>query len=712
MNCREVEEHIELFAAGECPPAIAVDVERHMATCAACRQCVAETRQLLALLDQRFHEPERLRRLQARLDAVDRRAPLRYRWLAAAAALLLAVGLGWWLIPRLPTGQPPLVQKPALVGVVVVWASPGAQWQALTGRKIELSAGELWLRSSPVAVALAPIEVVTPAGVATARGTEFIVAVRPPSAKGDPEMRLKTMVTVTVLGGLVGLTNALGTASGERGDVLAAEPGSAPARQVEGLARRFGKHYQPVKFKADARIPAYELPLDPDKVANYASAAKALGLPADEPSLRKNGFVVLPGKDNDDIVAPYKHLFAREVPIFVTTDTVLHLYHIQFDETLREIEEREFYPDMVALTRGLIAQLETMKLPADTDDFRGARAKALTCLAIALKSFDPEAALPKGVDAKDVATVLEKMKKHEGFWPAPAAAHQEWPLFRYAEDFSQYVPRGHYTRSENLKRYFVGMMWLGRMTFVLKGDATYGPGAQPALVSVQEADQQTLAATMLTKLLAQAELPDQRKARDVWERIYAVTSFYVGLADDLGVQEYQAALAKVCGTALDLGQLNEGKKLLALRAELAKHQPPAIYSGTGGQVVVPPDAGPEALAKTLGKTAGFRLMGQRFVPDSYMMGKMVFPTVGPGTRNDVFTASQSGPNRIVRGFPRGLDVMAVLGSKRARAITHELGDDAYVAQGTSLSYDQALESLQKEYAGLSDSDWNRNLYWS
>ena len=26
-------------------------------------------------------------------------------------------------------------------------------------------------------------------------------------------------------------------------------------------------------------------------------------------------------------------------------------------------------------------------------------------------------------------------------------------------------------------------------------------------------------------------------------------------------------------------------------------------------------------------------MGQRFIPDSYMMGKLVYPTVGPATRD-------------------------------------------------------------------------------
>jgi hypothetical protein len=104
-------------------------------------------------------------------------------------------------------------------------------------------------------------------------------------------------------------------------------------------------------------------------------------------------------------------------------------------------------------------------------------------------------------------------------------------------------------------------------------------------------------------------------------------------------------------------------------------------------------------------------MGQRFVPDSYMMGKLVYPTVGRPTRDGMFTYVRS-PLGPIRGFPRGLDVMAVLDSGRARELLRELGDDAYQGGDKALSYDDALATLKKEYGKLNDADWNRNLYWS
>src|SRR5262249_37837847 len=126
--------------------------------------------------------------------------------------------------------------------------------------------------------------------------------------------------------------------------------------------------------------------------------------------------------------------------------------------------------------------------------------------------------------------------------------------------------------------------------------------------------------------------------------------------------------------------------------------------GTGAQSA-PQDAPPSALLEALAKSQGFRFMGQRFIPDSYMMGKLVWPTVGDPKHDGMFTRVETGGGPI-RGFPRGLDIMAVLGSTRAREVLKELRDDDYDG------YDRALSALQKEYGKLSDLDWNRNLYWS
>ena len=71
-------------------------------------------------------------------------------------------------------------------------------------------------------------------------------------------------------------------------------------------------------------------------------------------------------------------------------------------------------------------------------------------------------------------------------------------------------------------------------------------------------------------------------------------------------------------------------------------------------------------------------------------------------RVPIVGAGFSGPG----SFPRGLDVMAVLGSDRAFEILNGLGDTSYQR------YDSQLKKLREEFGALSPADWNRNLYWS
>ncbi len=63
-------------------------------------------------------------------------------------------------------------------------------------------------------------------------------------------------------------------------------------------------------------------------------------------------------------------------------------------------------------------------------------------------------------------------------------------------DFSQFTPRGHYTESEILTRYFQAMMWLGRTEFYLIGPVT--ARCEPTDADVQR---QSVDAVMLQELV-------------------------------------------------------------------------------------------------------------------------------------------------------------------------------------------------------------------
>jgi len=466
--------------------------------------------------------------------------------------------------------------------------------------------------------------------------------------------------------------------------------------------------YEPSSVSFTPKSPSYSLPMDLAEIANSGQIQNEFNLNSGQKALiESNGFVVIPW-NGDDVVKPYKTLKNMDVPIFVTTDTLLHLYHIQFNEILKRIEEEDFYNHLIDMSLAMLERAENDYHNFNQPELKEAARRNVAYFAVALSllqtpsnkiDFD----IPSYVK-KEVNEEIKNIEAHQGF--SPSAIFNSDTNCRcdqpcYCEDYSQYVPRGHYTRSDILKSYFKAMMWYGRMAFLLKG----GPDA---LIAEEDAEIATIQASLIS-----AELPSVRvadyTAKNVWDRIYAITSFFVGTADDLTPYEYLAALEKVFGQDFAPNQLIDEAKILELKAELARMRNPEIYGGSGVCVIYPPITR-EKLYECLANTKGLRFMGQRFVPDSYMFQNLVTPAVGVyvGTGNPfTMKMTQLGPARC---FPRGLDVMAVLGSDRAYDILKREGDTEY--QGKDTSYDQQLNLLKDEFAAFTEDDWHRNLYWA
>lgn len=452
----------------------------------------------------------------------------------------------------------------------------------------------------------------------------------------------------------------------------------------------FTTWYEPVALTVTPQVPPITLPLTDEQLAAAGPVFGALEM--DDPArahLRAHAFVAVPWGRMDDVVEFYERVEASGWPVFVTSDSLLHLYHIQFDETLRAAEERFFLSDLTQLCAALKANTPAGMSPGRPvfQDLAEELARSYLDVALHLLAGDVSA---EGAVGRELALI----RAHQGF--------AESPLFGYQEDYSQYVPRGHYTRSPELERYFRAMMWLGRMTFLLKGDDPER-GVTGALVDLETARAQTEAARLLVRLLPEVRLPDGRTAEEAWRRIYTVTAFFVGFSDDLTPADYRAIEERVTGMAFEAPE----DETDFFRAQAARLRLPAIYSGTGQQGT--PVSGEAELLRALAATQGLRLMGQRYVPDSEIMGRLVWPTVGVLPAGELgeppFTAAET-PQGFIRAFPRGLDVMSVLGSDHARAILELENDASYE------NYSAEAMRLREEFAGLSDQQWHRTLYWS
>jgi len=494
--------------------------------------------------------------------------------------------------------------------------------------------------------------------------------------------------------------------------------------------------YEPEEVAISADAPVYLLPLDLSEITNFPDVESKFKLAWSQQSLlEKNGFVVIPWR-GDDIVQPYKTVKEQGIPVFVTSDTLLHLYHIQFNEILKRLEEEEFFDGLIDISLAMMERAKGDYQSFDDASLKEAARRDVAYFAVALKllqtasedyderkaeqeieqwneehpwdlkEFKPlkevDFSIPSYV-RDEVDAEIENIEAHEGFKPSVIFNSPD-SKNPYKEDYSQYVPRGHYTRSEALKRYFKAAMWYGRMAFLLKGSSD----PYDALISEEDARIATIQASLISAELPSIEVGNT-SCWQIWNRIYSVTSFFVGVADDLTSYEYLDAMEKVFGTEFDASQLADEEALLNLKAELAQMRSPEIYGGSGICRVLPP-VSKEKLYECLAKTKGMRFMGQRFIPDSYMFQNLVFPAVGAYVgKDEPFTMkmTQLGPQRC---FPRGLDVMAVLGSDRAYDILKSEGDTEYRREDTS--YDEQLSELREEFDAVSEEDWHHNLYWS
>jgi hypothetical protein len=366
------------------------------------------------------------------------------------------------------------------------------------------------------------------------------------------------------------------------------------------------------------------------------------------------------------------------MPVFVTTDSVYHIYHLIFDKMLRDLERQHFEPTIRQLTRACLQSAIDLRTDVQGTELEGPAWQVIAYFAVADALISPDDPAPAPPDVVDmVAGELALIEAHGGLEaspifgmncpdtcdpcdPEPPPECVEQPCM--CEDYSQYVPRGHYTRSEQLKRYFRTMMWYGRINMRL-----------------QKPDE-TRMALLITYILRNTNV-NGMPAADMWARVYDPTVFIVGKADDLGLHEYGALWDSVFGADAPPTAIADESKFATFVDAARKLPPPQINSMW---VYIWEDK--EQV------TQGFRFMGQRFVLDAYIFDEMTWREVG----------TLENP----RWLPKGLDVMAAFGSEEAYTILDEMGETAYV------NFPEQMTKLRGEVDGLGMDSWTQNLYWS
>jgi hypothetical protein len=381
----------------------------------------------------------------------------------------------------------------------------------------------------------------------------------------------------------------------------------------------------------------------------------------DREKIKANGFTARLS-EYDQIYDILQENEDNDIPSFVSSDAVLHAFHVLYDLALRETETYTFWNLLGNLTKSLVNSSYNQFQSAPEGRWKDAALRNVMFFSIADYLLDNQTTLHSEV-VDEVTNVLSLIEAHDLYT-------DEW-FQNYIEDFTQYVPRGHYTRTEKLEHFFMAMMWYGRIAFRLQPGQT--------TLAIDAGMNETAQAVLLSLALrndVEGLLPGT-EGYEVWDAIYEPTRFFVGDADDLLPSEYNSLIEDVWGTAFSLDDLDNDALLQEFIDLALVFREPRILSSVINDT------------QTLNETMGLRFMGQRFVPDSYFLSELVYDNVG----------TQLEP----RLLPKGLDVMAALGSNRS----WELLDD----QKHYYQYVEQMEFLWNEVENMSAEEWTHNLYY-
>ncbi|MBI3854874.1 MAG: DUF3160 domain-containing protein [Planctomycetes bacterium] len=364
-------------------------------------------------------------------------------------------------------------------------------------------------------------------------------------------------------------------------------------------------------------------------------------------ALAAQGLAVLETRAFPSFGDAFYDIFANDQPLFVTSDAVLHAFHKSYDRLLMELETVYLSPLLASLLRGGFAGLGEVRTVSGRDAVVAQAADDVELL------FEVARELLKGSPRHANPRVNEILR----------AVATETPLRvkflgRVREiDFSQFRPRGHYTKSEELKQYFRAMMWLGREDLAFR---------------ISDSFREIVAAFLMVDVLKRGA------SYSKWEDFDRTISFLVGapdganprallaLLDKLGYRDFDDFVRRATpvDTLARIGSENIGEqKILSAICRKDPGEP---------QIRLPKSA---------------QLLGQRFTLDSYLFNQLTYDRA-------------TGPRP--RLMPRPLDLPAAMGRPRAIELLKPDLD--------RFGHQESLAACIEYLKAVPEAFWNENVY--
>lgn len=408
-------------------------------------------------------------------------------------------------------------------------------------------------------------------------------------------------------------------------------------------------------FQEAARVEFEALPYEPREAEGLSLIENSiLGLTEVElEKLSENGFVISSRNRFPTFAYGYAAIYGDHLPLFVSADSILYALHTSYDAILKSFEEQSLLPELEAFIGGMRTELGKANLSAVN------RADLDVFLTVADSLLSGEQKRPAdGANSEKVKELVDGCSQAEG------VAGAEIFGVKRRIDFSQCKPRGHYTDSEALERYFRSMMWLGRIDF--------------RMIETQEDGsslfhRRQLEAALALRSLMNSALSTSHKSVDDF-----VTAF-VGEHDYMTVPQLGELMSDLEITELgELEDLSDAKITQAI-----------VDGGYGTQRISSHYMVNGVGSGTLPLSSSFALFGQRYVLDSHVFSNVVYDRVKEGS--------------LMRMMPDPLDVAyaALQNDQAGMLLSGEMETSDYASD---------LESMRL----LADHEpaefWSKNLY--
>ncbi len=392
--------------------------------------------------------------------------------------------------------------------------------------------------------------------------------------------------------------------------------------------------------------------------------------------LEQNGFVVSERMKKISFGESFLEIFHKDLPVFVSTDAILHAFHISYDRILKDAE----LGFLIEKVKSLLFAIRSSQ--AYLNNKYGSNSEMLTMLkdvdiylTVPLKLFELPVNPYYADNAGKIDTILQLIA---------AEQMEPYPLFSdncRVIDWSQFKPRGHYYEDENtfpqteLPEYFKVMMWLGRTELYLTEPKALDSIICP-LPSFNDIRRQIINSYLIKEAI------DVTNSYDDYQAIENTIKIFAGEQDNVTLDNLS-----YLKNAINFSDANELLDSLAIVEfqDTLKNQSFA-YQLILFQILFGDPMSPDSIVPA----SAFMLFGQRFVIDSYVTATVVYDRIKYFNQD------------VCRLFPSLLDVLFAIGnSASAQLLITELNEYHYSTNLAALRY--LIDSYDDEF-------WNANLY--